>query len=115
MGIDIATYRARVGGFALGRKAESGIRVKNRRGLAKILFLGLVIAILLAIGGVEANPGPQVDQGNIDQILSYVKNQEKESKEIKMVELYKQEMAEMRKSADTLGLKFDRAKLWPKL
>jgi hypothetical protein len=37
------------------------------------------VAVLLVIGGVEVNPGPQVEQGKIDQILSYVKNQEKES------------------------------------
>jgi hypothetical protein len=49
--------------------------------------------------------------GKIDQILSYVKNQEKESKVIKqMDELHKQEMAEMRMSTDALGLKFDRVK-----
>jgi Cu2+-containing amine oxidase len=47
--------------------------------------------------------------GKINQILAYVKNQEKESKVIKqIVELHKQEMAEIRKSTDALGLKFDR-------
>jgi hypothetical protein len=58
---------------------------------------------------IGANPGPQVEQGKIDQILSYVKNQENESKVIKqqMVKLDKQEMAETRKSTDALGLKFD--------
>jgi hypothetical protein len=49
-----------------------------------------VITVLLVIGGVEVNPGPQVEQGKIDQILAYVKNQENESKIIKqMVELHK--------------------------
>jgi hypothetical protein len=42
-------------------------------GLIKVWFLGLVVAVLLVIGGVEANPGPQVEQGKIYQILSYVK------------------------------------------
>jgi hypothetical protein len=75
-------------------------------GLIKIWFLGLVVAVLLVIGGVEANPGSQVEQGKIYQILSYVRNQVKESKVIKqMVELHKQEMAEMKKSMDALGLK----------
>jgi hypothetical protein len=109
MGIDTVTYRARIGGFVVGRKMDSGIRVKGQNGMIKIWFFGLVVAVLLVIGGVEANPGPQVEQGKIDQILSYVKNQEKESKVIKqMVELHKQEMAETRKSTDALGLKFDR-------
>jgi hypothetical protein len=48
-------------------------------GMIKIWFFGLVVAVLLVIGGVEANSGPQVEEGKIDQILSYVKNQEKES------------------------------------
>jgi hypothetical protein len=40
---------------------------------------------------------------------SYVKNQEKENKVLKqMIELHKQEMAEMKKSTNALGLKFDR-------
>jgi hypothetical protein len=110
MGIDIATYRARIGGFVFGRKMDSGIRVNGQEsGLIKIWFSGLVVAVLLVIGGVEANPGPQVEQGTIDQISSYVKNQEKESKVIKqMVELHEHEMAEMRNSTDALGLKFDR-------
>jgi hypothetical protein len=42
---------------------------------------------------VEVNPGPQVEQAKIDQILAYVKNQKKESKVIKqMFESHKQEM-----------------------
>jgi uncharacterized tellurite resistance protein B-like protein len=110
MGIDIVTYRARIGGLGLRKKLDRGVQVKGQESsLIKTWFLGLVIAVLLVIGGVEVNPGPQVEQGKIDQILAYVKNQEKESKVIKqMVELHKQEMAEMRKSTDALGLKFDR-------
>jgi hypothetical protein len=38
---------------------DRGIRVKGQEsGLIKIWFLGLVVAVLLVIGGVEANPGP---------------------------------------------------------
>jgi hypothetical protein len=37
MGIDIVTYRARIGGFAFERKVERGIRVKGQEsGLVKI-------------------------------------------------------------------------------
>jgi hypothetical protein len=61
------------------------------------------------IGGVETNPGPQIEQMKIDQILEYVKNQVKEIKVIKqMVESHKQELSEMRKGTDALGPKFDR-------
>jgi hypothetical protein len=109
MGIDIATYRARICGFGLRKKIDRGVQVKGQESsLIKTCFLGFVIAVLLVIAGVEVNPGPQVEQGKIDQMLAYVKNQEKESKIIKqMVELHKQEMAEMKKSTDALGLKFD--------
>jgi hypothetical protein len=65
MGIGIVTYRARIGGFAFERKVESGIRVKGQESsLVKIWFLGLVILLLLVIGGVEANPGPQMEREN---------------------------------------------------
>jgi hypothetical protein len=99
MGIDSVTYLARIGGFVVGRKMDSDIGVKGQEnGMIEIWFFGLVVAVLLVIGA-EANPGPQVEQEKIDQILSYVKNQERESKVIKqMVELHEQEMAEMRKS-----------------
>jgi hypothetical protein len=66
MGVDIVTYRARISGFVLGNKVESGS--------AKVWFIGLVILVLVMIGGVETNPGPQVEQVKIDQTLVYVKN-----------------------------------------
>jgi hypothetical protein len=40
--------------------------------------MSVVIMILVATGGVETNPRPQVQQVKIDQIMAYVKNQEKE-------------------------------------
>jgi hypothetical protein len=94
MGVDIVTYRARIGGFVPGNKGEGGVTKKRQdSGLAKVWFIGLVTAVLLVIGGVEVNPGPQAEQTKIDQILTYVKNQEKEIKAIKnMVEAHKKEM-----------------------
>jgi hypothetical protein len=84
--------------------------VKGRRargqesGVLIMWFLGVVVAVLLVIGGVKVNPGPPAEQGKIDQVLTYVRNQEKESKIIKqMVELHKQEMAEMEKARTLLG------------
>jgi uncharacterized coiled-coil DUF342 family protein len=78
-------------------------RKRQDSGFDKVWFSGLVLAILLVLGGVEVNPGPQVDQ-----ILAYVKNQEKDSTLIKqMVEAHKQEMAEMRRGTDSLGSKID--------
>jgi hypothetical protein len=63
MGIDIVTYQARIGGFVVGRKMDSDIRVKGQEnGMTKIWFFGLVVAVLLVIRGVEANPVPQVER-----------------------------------------------------
>jgi septal ring factor EnvC (AmiA/AmiB activator) len=64
---------------------------------AKIWFVDLVI------GEMELNTGPP-----LDQILAYVKNQEKEGKATKqMLETHKQEMSEMNKEINALVPKFD--------
>jgi hypothetical protein len=86
MGINIATYRVRIGGFGLRKKMDRGVQMKGQESsLTKNWFLGLLIAVLLVIGGVEVNPGIQVEQGKINQILAYVKNQDKERKIIKQM------------------------------
>jgi hypothetical protein len=65
MGIDIATYRARIGGFGLRKKMDRGVQVKGQESsLTKTWFFGLVIAVLLVISGVEVNRGPQVEREN---------------------------------------------------
>jgi hypothetical protein len=86
MEVDIATYHARIGRFVLGKKVESGMLKKGQEsGSAKMWFIGLVTVVLLVIGGMGVNPGPQVEQVKIDQILAYAKNQEEESKMIKQM------------------------------
>jgi hypothetical protein len=58
-------------------------------------FVGLVIMVLLVVGRVELNPGPTVEQEKIDQILTHVRNQEKESKVIKqLLESHKDEIGD---------------------
>jgi hypothetical protein len=113
MGVDIEIYCARIGGSVLGNKVESSMLKKRQEGCsAEVWFIGLVTVTLLVIGDVETNPGPQIEQVKIDQILAYVKNQEKESKVIKqMFESHKQEMSEMRKDTDALGPKIRLAEL----
>jgi hypothetical protein len=60
MGVDIVTYRARIGAFVSGNKGECGV-IKKRQdsGVVKVWFIGLMTAVLLVIGGLEVNPGPQ--------------------------------------------------------
>jgi hypothetical protein len=47
-------------------------------------FLGLVIITLLVTEGVELNSGPPTGQEKIEQILTHVRNQEKDFKVIKI-------------------------------
>jgi hypothetical protein len=49
----------------------------------QILVLGLLVTVLLMILGVASNPEPTADLENIDQIVVYQRNQEKESKHMK--------------------------------
>jgi hypothetical protein len=102
MGVDMEPTAPELADM-LDSKVESGVLKKGQENFsAKVWFIGLVI------GGVKTDPGPQVRQVKVDQILAYVRNQEKESKVIKqMFECHKQEMSEMRKGSDALGLKFD--------
>ena len=61
MGVDLATYRLRIGLFFCGflTKCVTTI-VKSRRNInAFLLFGGIVISvILLSCGDIEVNPGP---------------------------------------------------------
>jgi hypothetical protein len=111
MGVDIGTYRARIGGFVLGNKVQSGVLKKRQKGCAaEVWFIGLVIVTFSVIGGAETNPpGPQIEQVKIGQILVYVKILEKQSKVIKqMFESHNQELSEITKRTDALGPKLDR-------
>lgn len=74
MGVDLGTYRARIGCFVPREKKNRAFatyrHVLNVRSLcpsAKILLLSLCIAqLLLCAGDVEANPGPD----RMDQVLA---------------------------------------------
>lgn len=64
--------------------------------------------VMVVIGEVEVHVGPPVEQEKIDQILTNMKNQEKEPNLIKNVlETHSQKMAKMKKGADAWGLKFE--------
>jgi len=62
------------------------------------------------IRGVEPNPGPKADQEKIDQIIVNLRNQEKESKDIRsLLETRKQEMKEINDAYRDIGKKnFDK-------
>jgi hypothetical protein len=76
--VDIEIYRSRIVEFVIGNKVESGVSKKRQEGCAaEVWFVGLVVVTLSVIGGAETNPGPKIEQVKIDQILAYIKNQEK--------------------------------------
>jgi hypothetical protein len=64
-------------------------------------FVGLVMMALLVVGGVELNPGPAVKQEKLDQILTHVRNQEREREreqgDKKLLERHNHEIGEMKK------------------
>jgi hypothetical protein len=74
MGVDIVTYRARIGTFVVKKTAATQEVMEGNQ----CWFVGLVIMVLLAVGGVELNPGPTGDQEKLDQILTHARNQERE-------------------------------------
>jgi hypothetical protein len=99
MGVGTETYRTRIGRFAVNKEDGrlAGKREKNGSE-NKVWCLGLVATVLLVIGGVLLNRGPQVELSKIVEIISYVNNQGKENKAIKgLLEGHKQEMVEMKK------------------
>jgi Na+-transporting methylmalonyl-CoA/oxaloacetate decarboxylase gamma subunit len=64
-------------------------------------FWSLLLMVMVVIGEVEVHVGPPVEQEKIDQILTNMKNQEKEPNLIKNVlETHSQKMAKMKKGAD---------------
>jgi chromosome segregation ATPase len=61
------------------------------------------------IGGVEANLGPSVEQEKFDQIITHMRNQEKETKVMKnLLESYNQEMVEMKKGSSVISSNFEK-------
>ena len=58
MGVDISAYRSRIGRFN-GRKIKTKSMMENTSiSLINIIVSAIVIAILLIVGNVEINPGP---------------------------------------------------------
>jgi hypothetical protein len=56
--------------LARQQREEGMLKEGQESGSARAWFTGVVIAILLVIGGMEVNPGPQGEQMRIDQILT---------------------------------------------
>jgi hypothetical protein len=54
-------YRARIGLFGINRSKVRRENKTNKRGeLQECLLFGILIAVMLVIGGIETNPGPQI-------------------------------------------------------
>jgi hypothetical protein len=110
MGVDISIYRARIGSFAAKYKQKDtteGWKVETDGW--QTWFWGSVLIVLLVIGGVEENPGPSVEQEKFDQIITHMRNQEKETKVMKnLLESYNQEMVEMKEGSSVISSNFEK-------
>lgn len=79
MGIDLSTYRGRIGRFNnRGYRAKTG-KVDTINVNSNLWSWGLVIAVLLVIGGVELNPGP--DTESLENMVKFLCKEIKEMKE----------------------------------
>ncbi|PSN57359.1 hypothetical protein C0J52_02899 [Blattella germanica] len=67
MGVDIQTYRVRIGRHVvkkiLSNESQMDVALMNEK-----LFYGIVVAILLIIGCIESHPGPNTMEENIKSI-----------------------------------------------
>jgi hypothetical protein len=63
MGVDIVILRARIGLF--GRRKNNvtlNSKCVGKAGITNMWFLRLIIATLLIVGGVELNPGAEMEE-----------------------------------------------------
>jgi hypothetical protein len=107
MGVDTELYTARIGTFY-----GTCIRMKLR-GSEKVggtsWSIGLVISVLLVVGVVEVNSGLQTELEKSDQILTNVKNQEKETKSINgLLEAHDNEIGSIKVGRKEIGAKLER-------
>lgn len=58
MGVDLTTYRVRIGRYNIKRSKSKSNDEQSLSSLSNIILSAAVIAILLIIGNVEINPGP---------------------------------------------------------
>lgn len=87
MGVDLSTYRTRIGRFSTRQKAKTmkgqrfhrlALFIQTCCPSAKILLLSLCVAqLLICAGDVETNPGPD----KLDQTLKALKDTEESNKQ----------------------------------
>jgi hypothetical protein len=107
VGVDIGTYRTRIGTFRVSSLKKTAVTHVVMEG-NQCWFVGLVMMALLVVGGVELNPGPAVKQEKLDQILTHVRNQEREREQgdKKLLERHNHEIGEMNRNKELI-VKFE--------
>jgi hypothetical protein len=82
MGVELGVYRARI---ELFRTIRSEVRQANMKksgvNLMSVWFFGILVAMMLVIGGIETNPGPQM-QEKMERLLAHMMAQHREGKRI---------------------------------
>ncbi|PSN44997.1 hypothetical protein C0J52_25361 [Blattella germanica] len=67
MGVDIQTYRVRIGRHGV-KKISSNSSQAEVGAISEEFFYGIIVAILLIIGCIESHPGPTTMEENIKSI-----------------------------------------------
>jgi hypothetical protein len=67
MVVELEIYRARIGVFMTNRSEvkKSGVNMTT------VWFFGILVAMMLVIGGIELNPGPQMEE-KIERLLNHM-------------------------------------------
>ncbi|PSN42914.1 hypothetical protein C0J52_12030 [Blattella germanica] len=76
MGVDIQTYRVRIGRHGV-KKISSNSSQAEVGAISEEFIYGIIVAILLIIGCIESHPGPTTMEENIksiSEILADLKN-----------------------------------------
>jgi hypothetical protein len=80
--VDLGVYRARIVLFWANRsEVQQGNTTKSGANLTNVCFLGILIALMLAIGHVETNPGPQTEE-KMERLIDHKMAQHEEGKTI---------------------------------
>ena len=89
MGVDSVAYRSRIGRFNVRKTKTRSIAEQTSISIMNIIFSAAVIAILLIVGNIEINPGPNTNdnetglktiENTLAQLVTAISDLTKENK-----------------------------------
>jgi hypothetical protein len=101
MVVELGVYRARIGLFwTNSSELQQANMKKSGVNLASVWFFGILVAMMLVIGGIETNPGPQMEE-KMERVLNHRMAQNEEGKGIR--ELLEKNKTSMEKLQNTIN------------